>query len=329
MNRIPSFYIFSTFLFSFLSCYFLFAETDSYKHLPYPLSVKNFPCKASAAYTYWEPYSEGLDIAYYTGSLVEEGDVIGPVLPCRSGFKLLIGGSISHRNIDVLLEYTWFYNPENAHAASLIPGAIYISIFDPTFTLDAITSNYTNQFNKVCTSAEVNIFHSKTAIIELLGGCTGAWDFQKLTASAGSAEVENTSLESYFSQNWYGVGPYIGLCPILSIVDHLELFLLAGTSLLLSKHEFKQRQYIWDSNDQVETPSINYKSTLFSVDPMFDINLGVRSDWMLSNWSIAFEISWQVQTYFNHNVFLDSDSTGGNIGLYSMQGLTANFMMDF
>jgi hypothetical protein len=322
------------FIFSILFCcfslkVFAMAEGAGRGYIPYPLATKNLPCKTSAAYTYWAPYSEGLNIAYSEGTDTIAGDTIQPNLTSRSGFKVLIGGTIDHKNFDVSLEYTWFSNPQKTKAAVLIANIPYKTPFDDSFILKGISSAFSNQFNRVNGLLEANAYNTETTILRVLSGCIGAWDFQRLTSSSISAVSENNTLENNFSQNWYAAGPYFALSPTFSIVNHLEFFFTGGTAMLLSKQKTTQNQFIFDKNDSTKIPSIYNKFTFFGVDPMIEVNLGIRSDWMLSDWSVALEISWEIQTYFSHNSFLGFYSPVGTMGSYSMQGLTANFIMDF
>ena len=308
---------------------FAIKEGSGLKYSPYPLSTKNLTCKASGAYTYWAPYQEGLNIAYYKGSKTVVGDTIQPDFPCRSGFKVLIGGTIEHRNLDVLLGYTWFSTAPKSTSAILIQDASYQTPFDASFTLKEITSAFLDQFNRVNGLMEVNLYHTSRTILQANYGCIVTWDFQRLTMSSQSAVSDDQTLKSNFSQNWYAVGPYFSLCPTFSIVNHLELFFNGGTSILLSKRKTTQTQWVSDTSTDTNTPSMDYTSILFGVEPMVDANLGIRSDWILNDWSIAFEISWEIQTYFSHNSFQGAYPSTGPMGCYTMQGLTANFIMDF
>lgn len=305
-------------------------KADENLDIKYPLSSEKFSCKASAAITYWAPYSNGLNILVSRGSSNQSGQVFTPKFTARPGFIVLIGGSTFYDNLDVSLSYTWFSNPTTTRNYQFNSNLFYFSPFlDNSTYFTTLKSQYENDFQIIKGLVERNITSNDSYLARIRGGGIAAWDFQRVNFYGLSKEDENLQESNSLSQNWYGGGPYISADAAWNFIQNLYFFTNAGSALLLSSHKARKRIYELNLTSSNQRIISNTKTNFINIEPMIDIAFGIRGSFFLNDWIVTIEAAWMQQTYFFHNLFPPKDSPMGVLANYSMQGLTATLIMDF
>ncbi|MCH9811562.1 hypothetical protein K0U07_02220 [bacterium] len=296
----------------------------------YPLSTNQFPYKAAASFTYWSPYSEGLNILTTKGNATFEGDIYSLPNTPMPGFKAMIGATTYSKLLDVTLQYAWFSNPKTTKGYGLALTTNYSSPFlEESEYFSTLDSYYENYFNKLLFLFEKNISQKDIFILRFKAGGIAAWDFQEIYFAGYSKSDPDMQERSTFTQNWYGGGPYLGGEASWTIKRNFSLFTEGGASLLLSHHSATQYMIERDQYNEDDRIITNRKIIGMALQPMVDINLGVRKSFYLKDLITTIGISWELQTYFFHNHFLPYYSPTGHYGNYSMQGLNISLDLDF
>ena len=282
-----------------------------------------------AAYTYWMPYQEGMIVAVGGGSTSTAGDVITPPTTAQSGFKVFGSTNCFHDGWVGRLEYTWFYNNQDKlHQNSLISGINYT----PTFSNDSVSytsieSAFGNQFNRIQASVDRSFFAGHYLAMRPWMGLLAAFEEQHLQYQ-GFFGGEGAFDYGHMSQRWRGIGPYVGSEATYFFAADWGLRVHSGLSMLLAEHMAKNRIYQVSASGLQSTINLS-RNHFWNVEPMFEVGLSVCWEGNWTNWGLALDIGWDLQTYFNHNPFQGFYSGVGVYGTYSMQGLTVSATVSF
>lgn len=298
----------------------------------YPAGAESKNYFLSAAYTYWVPYQEGLNIAIGSNDIETPGDIARPAMNGASGFKIGAGINLQHDGWIASAEYTWFYYAPNFKANTLIDGPEYNAIFNNnSVTYTTLQSQFAMQFNRVDLTVDRSFCIGDFITLKPWMGLLFACDRQHLNYIGAIASVENNESEYAFRQeDWYGIGPYAGSEAMYYFGKDWGLYISSGMSMLLA-HRYVS---VNDTNVITATGALssiaNYNKTSFDgVNPMLEIGLGARWDGNWTNWGLCIDLGWELQTYFNHNGFLPYNSPTGLLGDFSMQGLTLAIKVTF
>jgi hypothetical protein len=307
----------------------------------YPPGDEAFTFFIGAAYTFWQPFQGGTNIAYANGSSdgTTTGLVYGPAFNAQSGFKVNLGANVDHDGWAVRAEYTWFYNNPGTKVINLTSPAGVTYLIDAETVEDAngilgLQTKFKNQFNRIDLTLDRAFHAGHYLTFRPFIGLLGAWDTQNLYADVQSNQAAiafDANTQSYRnSQSWWGIGPYGGLESSFYFTNDWALFLSSGVSMLLSNHNASAKSYAWSSSTSstITTYEYNNKQNFNSVEPMIESALGLRWD---MNWpnecALRLQLAWELQTYFQHSglQIFPSDILQN----YSMQGLTLGLRVNF
>lgn len=296
-----------------------------------PYSGKTTSFFVQAAYTYWEPYQEGMDMLYAPGTQTEKGDVIAPKTYFRNGFKVGAGANNTESGWFWAINYTWFNNAASMKPNTLIPTLDYISpLANQAAVFSSLSSSFSNQFNRIDAFFDRDFYSGKKFTFRPWVGFLGAWERQTLQMS-GQA-TQNTIDQPRvmrFRQTWWGVGPYGGMNCMYNFSQNFGLFIAPGVSLLYAHHNWDNEQYSLAQDDNPYHQHTNYGRKLYGVEPVVEISLGLNLSYMYDNFGIALTAAWEIQNYFSHNGIAGYYSPVGIMGSYSMQGLTFSARLSF
>ncbi|MCH9617425.1 MAG: hypothetical protein SP4CHLAM5_07140 [Chlamydiia bacterium] len=284
-----------------------------------------------AAYTYWAPYQEGMDLVYAQGTSSVKGNVITPKTYFSSGFKVGAGANNTDTGWFWAVNYTWFENNPGFKTHVLPSTLTYISPFaseNAQFT--SLSSRFYDQFNRVDGLFDRDFYSGKKFTFRPWIGFLGSWERQRLTMNGQAIQDDNNQPRIInYSQSWWGVGPYSGMNCMYNFTQNFGLYIAPGASILYAYHNWSTLQY---STPQGEAPFIqhnNYGKKFYNMEPMLEIALGLNLSYMHENFGIALSAQWQIQTYFSHNGLAGYYSPTGVMGNYTMQGLTASLRFSF
>lgn len=295
---------------------------------------KAFPLILSAYYTFWEPYTEGMNIAYSLGDTIEFGNFIRPQNTSKSGFIIGAGWNSYHDKWRVTSHYTWFYNCPVKHMQGLKDTTPYKTPFsEVTFFSDYIVSQFTNQFNRLDATIDKQFFTGRFIAIRPWIGLLGAWEVSHLNFNmkADAEHSEETDIKEYqFTQKWKAIGPYAGIEGTYFLVKQFGFFLSSGASLCRANHSITQQiKTVDDQGTVLDIPPTNIDTFYKNIEPMLEASIGARCDMEWRKFTLRIEAAWQLQTYFSHNGFQGYYSPVGLYGNYSMEGLTLGFNCTF
>jgi hypothetical protein len=286
-----------------------------------------------AAYTYWVPYQEGMNLAVggpVSPATEPQGNVLRPAMSGASGFKVSLGANTHHDGWNAELAYTWFrYSPDMAEN-TFIAGATYIQTFAPIGTLiNSLESQFKTQFNRVDATLDRSFYAGHYMTFRPWLGLLGAWDTQNLNyngpLTGGPVGRANKAL---MKQTWWGIGPYAGGEGTYYFTNDWGLYIKSGVALLLSNRTVTVNNSLYQ-DDVSQGALVNNKSSSDTVDPMLETGMGLRWDSNWTDWALRIDLGWEFQTYFNHNGFQGYYSPVGNMGTYAMQGLTLAVRVNF
>ena len=292
---------------------------------------ENFNFIFSTAYTFLVPYQEGLLLTISNG---EKGKNAYIYNPPKSGFNATIEKYLHYDDWMASVEYCWFYNYNQPKNNDLNPVSDNISPWINISSQDVLdlSSFFNNQFNIIYVSLYRNNQITNSLLLTSKIGLLGAWENQHLLALFEVAENSGLTVSNYqinYKQDWWCTAPFAGIKVSYLFISNMKLFLYSSTSMNLAKHSITQKQEktpITPAGDSsVAQNFINY---YWDVEPMVNIELGISTFYSFEKVTISGKISWQSQTWFNHNGFqsLSYQPLKGN---YSMQGLIVNFGVAF
>jgi len=288
----------------------------------------------SLSYTYWVPYIEGLILAnspFPQGSnTLSFINTVTPSFSGKSGFQVEVAKYLHFDDWKCSAGYTWFYNAPPYSFAPLNPSNSYVSpwIEGSYTTIATLNSRYTNQFNCLRGTLDRSLAISPNFIFTPFGGVIGAWETSHLQIDA-HIQLSPSELLPYTVDNtmyWWCIGPYGGVELGYTWIKNTFLFLKVASSINLAKKDFWQYQ---DTPTGSSLSSFNIQDHLWSVEPMFSQQLGIKLNCPLKDLSVFFDLSWEMQTWFSHMGFYTPGNQMGLSGNYSMQGLTVLFGIIF
>lgn len=298
---------------------------------PFYLSKKKYNFSFSAAYTLFMPYQEGLALAS------PENSTSGKVFPAfypKNGFNISISKHLFYDNWSTQLEYTWFYNMSKLRYNTLDPSSQYTSLWIDTEDGDVteIYSKFENQFNVFFLSLYRYNQFTKTLIFTYKIGLLGAWENSNLAAIFDVTEDSGSTRSEYdlkYKQDWWAAAPRADIEIALNMYPGVLFFVNNSIAMNLAKHFVYQDQtknQIFPSSTSETTQNLDLY--VFDLEPMLGTELGIKGAFPYQEVCFQGKISWQTQTWFNHNKF---QSTLGQLlnGNFSLQGLIVNIGIDF
>jgi hypothetical protein len=297
----------------------------------YPTGTENNNFFASAAYTYWAPYQEGLNIAIARNNLENQGDIIRPAMASASGFKIGLGANLQHDGWVIAANYTWFYCPTDMAKNTLVDTLDYTPIFAPdTFRYVTLDSQFAMQLNRVDLTIDRSFWSGHFLSIRPWLGLVGACDRQHLNYKGTIAGGQNNVLGvNIMQEDWWGVGPYTGSEATYYFNTDWGFYISSGVSMLLTHRYVQTKDFNYQADGTVDDV-VNYNHTSFNgVEPLLEATIGVRWDANWTNWGLRLDLGWEFQKYFSHNGFQGYYSPVGILGDFSMQGLTFAARVNF
>jgi len=291
----------------------------------------------NAAYTFWQPYQQGmmlLSTEPKSPSTTPAASWVGTYMTPQSGFKVGAGINTFHDGWKAEAEYTWFYNHPAMRSTALDTTYInYTSTWDSeeTISVRTIASQFTNLFQRVDLTLDRTFYAGNYLAFCPMGGLVGAWEEQNFNLEMTYNQSNPDSLANirkiYQTMNWWGIGPYAALDTSYYCFDEWAIFFMAGGSINLAVHHTSKLE----TNAVTPTPAVytRTKTKLPTVEPMLETAIGLRWDTFGMDWGLRVQIGWELQVWFNHNSFIETQVNYSNYGNYAMQGLTANFRANF
>ena len=309
---------------SAVNCNHVHGDRESCNMCYKPLPNRTTAFFVQAAYTYWRPYQEGMDILIATGTETIQGNVIAPKTYYRSGFKAGLGANNTEYGWFWAVNYTWFDNNSSMRESTLIPTINYVSPFGSNgLVISEPFSKFSNQFNRIDGLFDRDFYSGPRFTFRPWIGFLGAWEKQRLNIEGTGVQSQLTQpVTMNFYQNWWGLGPYGGMNCMYNFSQMFGIYIKPGVSILYAHHTITNEQYSSEEGDNPYVQHTNYKKNNYNMEPMLEMSLGVNLNFMYENFGLGLTAAWEIQTYFSHNGFQEFYSPTGIMGNYTMQGLT-------
>lgn len=282
-----------------------------------------------ASYTYWVPYQTGMNVAFTNGSSSITGNIIRPSLDGRSGFKVELGANTHHDGWCGHVSYTWFWFDQKLKSRTTLVSTNYFSPFDDqNVAYNGAETQYKQQFNRIHGALDRAFYAGHYLAFRPWIGLLGAWEDQSLNFNM--TQQANTSNTDQFRlrQNWWAVGPYSGVDCTYYLTNEWGLFLSAGGAMLYAEHKVDDDRNTLAAGSVTGTDH-NIHTAFYNVEPMMETQMGLRWDSFWTDWALRIELAWELQTYFSHNGMLGVDEITGQMGDFSLQGLTLGLRVYF
>ncbi|MCH9811560.1 hypothetical protein K0U07_02210 [bacterium] len=278
----------------------------------------------TAAYTLWQGYFNGINVASSRGSANQIGTPLTPTIPIRNGLKVSASKNLFYDNWQASLTYTWYYNPSPLGYANYNPALTYTSpwVSGEYSNLSNIKSSFYNQFNRIHVKMFRVLRHSKYLLMTPWIGLQGVWETEDLHMDTEVIARTNYLFSMKNTQFWWCIGPFAGTKLILPILPYISLYANAGAGLHLTKRDLYQYKNGNPQNPEELLPTSTTENHQWFTEAMMEGSLGLSMSHDFAEITCFTNIAWQVQTWFSHCGYVTNYLPRSSYGNYSLQGLT-------
>ncbi|MBS0627341.1 MAG: hypothetical protein JSS09_03930 [Verrucomicrobia bacterium] len=260
------------------------------------------------------------------------------------GFRVGLGWNTPHDGWDLGVNWTWFQNTASQTTTVnsshiLLP----VNAYEPAdSTVDGFRSakaNWRLHLNLLDLNLGREFFVSKWMTLRPFIGVRSGWIFQNkqttFTKATPSADQTGATLKG--KNNFWGLGPKVGLDTQWGLGHGVSLFGNAGASLLYGFFHIDtyQNQLFSDSSND----AVSNKDGMRVGRAITELALGVRWDTMFADDRCHFGIQagWEHLMFFGQNQYKQfSGTSASNAGAYvanqgdlTIQGYTLSIRLDF
>lgn len=286
----------------------------------------------SAGVIYWSIYEEGLTYASSGfGVNAPKGEVFDVCWEWDPGLKVGLGIDFGCSLWDVNIEYTWLHtNQSETKDLHLMPNSDLVSCWN-------INNKFHDQLQKtfVCWDTQFNNLHLDLGryfccfcdclTMKLLLGVQGSWIDQNYNLNY--TDSSNDIAYFYMTQDFYGVGPSIGLDTSWTYCKNYSLFGDLGFASLWSSFNVSRRDSEISSS-HINDNLINTCHNFWTIDPVFSMRFGIRGETCICRcYRVQLEVSWEGQIWLDHNQFITCSTV--HRGDLILQGLNVFFRFYF
>ncbi len=291
-------------------------------------------------YILWTPRAQlvaGISGMSAAGSAnLTQGQALYPDMKLLSGFRVGLGMSLDHDQWDILVDYTWLRQNSTSQDIVYTSGSgttAYASyVLNPASSanlvqVSQIGTYWTYQFNNIDLDCGRDFFVGHYFAMRPHAGFKFAWTnntfFNQYSQTSGSDTWNVTQ-----DQDFWGVGPRVGLDPTFFFNDNWQIFVTSAMSLPWSKFSLTN-----SSVNVTDTLTMyNYTNDFYTIAPVLEAAIGLR--WVVKfgdsdEYSFGLQTGWEVQEWFNQNNWVGPTNAVVSGGAISQQGLTVRARFDF
>lgn len=298
----------------------------------------------------WQAHENGLGYAIKAqtpqplSSALYKSSVKNMEFDWDCGFRLGLGWNTPHDGWDLGVNWTWFQNKAKGAANVnsshiLLPTNAYAPADIPLTGFSKATSHYRLHLNLLDLDLGREFFVSKWMTLRPFISLRSGWIYQNTHATFCEG-VPSTSLTGSFlkaENNYWGIGPRMGLNTQWGLGHGISLFGNAGASLLYGFFHLEnyQKQILGGSSND----AVTNKDSVRVGRAISELALGVRWDTMFADDRCHFGIQagWEHLMFFEQNQFKKfSGTTSASSGNYvnsqgslTIQGWTLSARLDF
>jgi hypothetical protein len=255
------------------------------------------------------------------------------------GFRAGIGTTFNHDKWDLYLNFTWF-RADNSNASSLHNGSFLVPM-DMADPLEAthVKAHWNIHFYDLALNLGRNYFISPQVAFHPYFGLKGAWISQTRRSYAEVFAPFTGELNSKDRNDFWGIGPDVGIEGKWFIVSGFNLFASAGGAIFWGDFDVRHKEF----SPTFKTTRFNLKFDTHQVVPMAQLQLGLGYETNIyhDQYHIAFNARYEYQYWWQQNqmtysAFSNTISTETNTLRYlryaedlSLQGITVDVRFDF
>lgn len=279
-----------------------------------------------------------------------KGNIYAPTPVAKPGFKTAIGINLDYDHWDLGAEYTYLRSKETSSITSnnLNSGILPLFSYTPNNSILSNTTavaatgatgfvslakgQWSLQFNNINLELGKIISFSNQLAIHPHFGLEGSWQSQYLNVDYWVSSTVNTSQllgsnQVLFDQQFWGVGPRLGLDALWQCFNHLGLFANSGFAALWG--EFKTVSKSYDTNMISNYANILIMDQLYkpmTLSPIIQLEIGGNYSYLFRNqYRFGLNVAWETQVWFFQNQHTTSLSDTNLI----LQGLTLGARFDY
>lgn len=317
-------------------------------------TTKKTDVEVEVDFLYWGASQEGNAYAL-SGALNQVGDSSGPKpkgelyepgVSASSSFKIGLGKYLDHDDWKLAAKYTYFttHSDSKARASSSLNPLEPIFIYSPVNSImqkviyedeafvDEAKADWKLLLNNIDLTLEKDFFPTTWLSFSPFIGLQGAFIEQKLNVDYSVVDIQNIDYELgenqiKFKQNYWGLGPVIGLNTLWSFVDHIGLYFDASLSALWGQFSSKVRSYDTYYGRYLKTLIANQSYNPHTISPVVDIAIGLQFILNQDNKNNHFRFlaGWEQQIWWDqaqHSASIPSNNL-------FLEGLTVKFIGSF
>lgn len=279
-----------------------------------------------------------------------------------SGFRVQLGYNMGHDSWDTLLSWTWLYSSTNDSVSSSPPNFFFaLNAMSPYVSEEgaeapSISSHFQLHLNLCDWELGRDFFLSKWLTVRPFASLRTGWVNQNWkTHLQGEPGLNIAALggfidkyDIYIKQDFWGIGPRVGLDTEWGLISGLGFFADGALSLLYGFFEDKRRDVavlltppIPPSGPEIVHP---FARNITSEQTIAELQLGLRWDQPLycDRYHLRLQAGWEHTVFFDHNriFYINGESQdntfvsqtknlmeyGGNLGF---QGVSLSGRFDF
>ena len=301
-----------------------------------------------AGFVYQQARAAGTEYAYSEDNTAASFPLDGSMVDIHSGWdwglNVQAGYNMNHDMWDVRVGYNYFsQSSSHSQAAGLndtiIPLRADSAIVNGTansFTSCArATSQYSVSLNLVDLQIGRAFFVSEMLSFRPMLGLASKWiDQEQKSQYTGGTQVGLNTVHVKDSNDFWGIGPEIGMYTKWYIGEGFHFFGDTNASLLYGTFDVKHREYLSGSSTQ----TLKISGDTHKIVPTAQAIIGLGYDVYVENNTHFFSIrlGWNLQYYWDQNQMLRVTSENGTIPQYTrandflaIQGITLDLVWSF
>lgn len=309
---------------------------------------------------FWNTAMDGLEFAIEDGSfddtnsIVNSGKMLSPKTKWNVGFRLGLGYVFHRDGWDLLLSWTNFHG-KTKQSSDDCEDCCPEPTGTPILTMFSDIANNDDDLLASSTfarlKAELNIVDldlgrgfqtSKWLALRPFIGVRGSWISQKYkvqytglsnTAGLGPFDLDDATSTAHMKNNWWGVGPRVGLNSRWGLGMGFSIYGNAAVSLVFGQFKVSQHENAGLSTDDDDEGAnmVDFSDRYSAGRAITDLALGFMWEHdFKGGWGLAFNVGWEQHLFFNQNRFwrvvrpagTDSQVFSHESGDLSYQGVT-------
>jgi hypothetical protein len=249
------------------------------------------------------------------------------------GFRAGIGTTFNHDKWDLYLNFTWF-RTDNSSATSLHEDGLFIVPLALQTPVEASQAklHWNIHFYDLALNLGRNFFVSPRLALHPFAGVLTAWISQTKRSSSEIFSPTNDTVTTKDRNDFWGIGPDVGIEGKWFLVSGLNLFGSAGGAVLWGDFDIRHKVF----SEKLDSNQFNLNFDTHQVVPMAQLQIGIGYETNIHHdqYHIAVNARYEYQYWWQQNQMpFTNFSPLMRYQRYaedlSLQGITVDVRFDF